>query len=190
MIDALHIGLDAWIIQDGNYGDFRRGKTCAFALEFYAPTPLKARHPDAPLKKGMKRLSRQRYAVAGEVTYVKERYWVIDVGVELYTCTSFPTGELGSFVSGEVNVLVDHFAYFERLALEDGAPALIHDWRIDRIELETTPRIETSPRLVERDRTREGWREVAATDAWKHDGGFANYLLTCTRLTEIGRRSL
>ena len=41
--DSLHVGLDAWIIQDGNYADFQSGAEYRFALEFYphalAPAP-------------------------------------------------------------------------------------------------------------------------------------------------------
>ncbi len=33
------VGLDAWIIQDGNYGDFERGEVAEFALEFTLPVP-------------------------------------------------------------------------------------------------------------------------------------------------------
>ena len=34
--DLLTVGLASWVVQDGNYGDFARGKRAAFALEFFA----------------------------------------------------------------------------------------------------------------------------------------------------------
>ena len=34
-MELLNVGLDAWIIQDGNYADFRVGEEQDFALEFY-----------------------------------------------------------------------------------------------------------------------------------------------------------
>jgi hypothetical protein len=43
--------------------------------------------------------------------------------------------------SGEIYIGVDPFPYFEKLAREPEAPALIYDWKIQRIEVETAPRI-------------------------------------------------
>ena len=40
--DEWLIGLSAWIIQDGNYGDFSVGQRAEFALEFYAREALKS----------------------------------------------------------------------------------------------------------------------------------------------------
>ena len=40
MTDLLAVGLASWIIQDGNYGDFKRGDRKAFALEFWASAKL------------------------------------------------------------------------------------------------------------------------------------------------------
>lgn len=36
----LIIGLDSWVIQDGNYGDFAQATRVSFALEFYPVVPL------------------------------------------------------------------------------------------------------------------------------------------------------
>jgi hypothetical protein len=43
MADTLVVGLHSWIIQDGNYGDFATNTNAAFALEFYASSPLEVR---------------------------------------------------------------------------------------------------------------------------------------------------
>jgi hypothetical protein len=40
MKNSLIVGLSSWIIQDGNYRDFKRGDQASFALEFNAPTAL------------------------------------------------------------------------------------------------------------------------------------------------------
>ncbi len=37
------IGISAWIIQDGNYGDFRCHERAEFALEFYPLTAKRVR---------------------------------------------------------------------------------------------------------------------------------------------------
>ena len=42
---------------------------------------------------------------------------------------------------GEIWLGVDPFPYFEKRSSESGAPPLIFDWHIRRIEVETAPRI-------------------------------------------------
>ena len=34
-METLNIGIDSWIIQDGNYGNFVVGQDTKFAIEFY-----------------------------------------------------------------------------------------------------------------------------------------------------------
>jgi hypothetical protein len=34
----LRVGLSSWIIQDGNYADFKKGDLASFALQLYTPT--------------------------------------------------------------------------------------------------------------------------------------------------------
>ncbi|WP_141514508.1 hypothetical protein [Rhizobium sp. M10] len=41
MLNELAVGLSAWIIMDGNYGEFQKGQRAAFALEFYNETALR-----------------------------------------------------------------------------------------------------------------------------------------------------
>ena len=43
------IGLSAWIVQDGNYGDFRRHERAEFALEFYAQDCQPSSSSESPL---------------------------------------------------------------------------------------------------------------------------------------------
>jgi hypothetical protein len=190
MSEPLRIGLDAWVIQDGNYGDFGRGQRRAFALEFHPALPLAARYPDAPLERRITWRKANRYEVRAVVTHAAPDWWVMDAGIELYSTTSLPPCAPGASVKGEIHISIDHFGYFESWAKAEDAPALIHDWHIDRVELETTPWLEPRPRYFERDATREAWRDVPATKAWNHDGGRANYILTATRLSAHGRHSL
>jgi hypothetical protein len=85
----------------------------------------------------------------------------------------------GDCVRGEISFAIDPFFYFERLARQDGAPALIYDWTITKIEMQTAPRIETKPKYFERDPLLLGWREIEKTDAWQDDDRSAEYLLHC-----------
>lgn len=108
----------------------------------------------------------------------------------MYQEGSPPSTEIGAYVHGEVSVHVDHFSYFERHAGAPGAPALIYDWRIEDIEIDTTPWVEVRPRYFERDPTRRGSKPVTKTKAWEDDGGHAGYVLSCRRLANPPRFSL
>lgn len=44
---VLHVSVNSWIIQDGNYGNFRVGDSAKFALEICPHTPEVARFSDA-----------------------------------------------------------------------------------------------------------------------------------------------
>ena len=190
MSDALQVSLSAWVVQDGNYGDFREGRRYAFALEFWEEERLVVRHPaanDQPCS--LTPLGGWAYAVKGKVAFVGDRWWVLDVGLPIYTDRGEAPGPVGTPVRGKIGIAIDHFSYFERLSRESGAPALIYDWRIDAIALDGAPWVEVQSRMKARDRTRQSWRSVKATDAWKDDDGHASYLMTCTRLPEEPRRT-
>lgn len=187
MTETIRVGLDAWIIQDGNYGDFLQGRTYAFALEFWPTKPLVVRHPnaiDAPVSTSW--LHGSTYAVKGKVSFVGAGWWVLDVGIPMYLDHQDPPGPRGAPVRGEIYIGIDHFAYFEAHSRQPDAPALIHDWRIEAIELDTAPWVETRPRHFERDRSRQGWESVRQTEAWS-DGGRSAYVLTCSRLSDEPR---
>jgi len=58
---------------------------------------------------------------------------------------------LDAWLEGLIFIGVDPFFYFESHAHQPGAPALVYDWHIDKIEMETGPFIETKPKHFERD---------------------------------------
>lgn len=64
-------------------------------------------------------------------------------------------------MQGRVCIDIDPYFCKERLLRMQGMPSLFVDWRVTRIQQETTP-----------------WIESAATDAWTDDGGGADYLLS------------
>ncbi len=164
----MRVALAAWVIQDGNYGEFEPGDA-EFALEFH-PERL-ARIPSSPGASFRSSDSTDLYAVNGTVVYCSERPWVIDVGVLAY-CDVAPPAWVAKGVDfeGDVRLGVDPFTYFERLHERQGFPALIYSWRIERIWVAT----ETAPP-----------REVPRSDAWGSDlkDGSTTYLLDVTPLS-------
>ncbi|MEO7097340.1 MAG: hypothetical protein ABI175_29030, partial [Polyangiales bacterium] len=107
------LGLAAWIIQDGNYGDFHRGQRIEVAVEFaFEDVELVAEgEPSARL------LEASFHALTARVLHVESDVWVIDAGVTMFRDAAPPAGvAIGDLVRGSAYVGVDPFFYFERLA--------------------------------------------------------------------------
>ena len=78
----LDVYLSRWIVEDGNYVDFRVGEMRQFALEFWAPSPL-TRTTERTMS-----LQQQRdhsYSVSGRLVFFADGVWVIDCGVLAYS---------------------------------------------------------------------------------------------------------
>jgi hypothetical protein len=177
------IGLSSWIIQDGNYGNFQTGQHAEFALEFHS----KAYRKSDVRSKSSKGLGSAKYEIIGEIVYLKPEVWVLDFGICAFQESKPPEGiSVGSFVAAEIYLSIDPFFYFERLYTLPKMPALIYSWKINSIGQQTAPFIETrkpsGQKVLIRDENKLGYKVIAKTDAWKDDGGNAEYVLTCTRL--------
>ena len=189
-MDEWTIGLDSWIIQDGNYGDCERGQLVDFAVEFWSEETLS---PGTGADRLAERISDDRYRIKGGVVFSSLEplvsAWVIDFGISVFTTGERPFGaSVGTVLSGEIVLGIDPFDYFEGLHAVEGMPALIYSWRVDRIERQTAPFVEVAPRVFERDRAAWAWTDVDRTDAWNDDDGHAEYLLHCTLLDDLPRR--
>lgn len=170
----------SWIIQDGNYPDFARNTDAAFALEFYAPHPLQEAELPPSQVPLLNYLGDASYEVLGQVVHVAGDWWVLNAGFPAFSEQKPPkNAALDCWLRGRIHIGIDPFSYFERLAHQPGAPALIYDWKIERVEVQTAPLVEVKPRVMMRDPAKFGWREIAKTDAW-HDEG--EYLLHCRHL--------
>ena len=176
--DSLVVALHSWIIQDGNYRNFARDTNVAFALEFYASVPLEeVESAPAPTLVHVKDAD---YDVLGQVVHVAEDWWVIDAGILVFQDEKPPANaRQGNWLRGKISIGIDPFFYFERLAHQPGAPALVYDWVVERIEMQTAPFIEVRPRMFERDPTKLGWRDIHETSAREDEG---EYLLHCRRI--------
>ena len=132
------IRLEPWIIQDGNYGEFSVEQKASFALEIFWLGDV-VRLPSAS-DKGAEPLAGSQYRITAQVIHSMPDWWVVDFGLRAY-CMSAPPKDLkaGQFVGGEIDLGIDPFTYFERKALEVGAPELIYDWQLTEILKITTP---------------------------------------------------
>lgn len=191
----LVIGLSSWVIADGNYSKFERGDRTSFAVTFYAPDSLSipSDHllidPPGVNRSSMQHLEGSCYLVTARVTHMfdYDGWWVIDAGILMYSAVKPTDGiKAGCWVRGKIVLGVDPFEYVEHLSRYYAAPALIYDWDVKKIEIETTPIIE-SGRMSARDQTRRGWKEVGDTKA--RTGAFCEeFVLHCTKLDTPPRR--
>jgi hypothetical protein len=162
----LTVGLNAWIIQDGNYEDFERGESYKLALEFggSALTPSDERAMRCAQNGGC------RYDVVAQVIFATHDVWVIDFGVKVFSETRPPRfAKAGQWVKGLIWLGVDPFSYKERLHRMPRMPNLFLEWVVVRIQLETTRRIEDisgTEKLLERDSEHEQWVDRTETNAW------------------------
>jgi len=109
----LKISLSRWIIEDGNYDDFCVGERRKFALEFWAPTPLKK---SAENVMALREQSGHSYDVVGKLVFTSDGVWVIDCGVLAYSegKSEIEIGcKVGDFVQGNLRFGIDPFFYFE-----------------------------------------------------------------------------
>ena len=189
----LIVDLSAWIIQDGNYPDFERDQRTSFALEFLHSSDLQACEPARPQSLALHTVNWSAiYDAVGTVVHVAAEWWVVDFGILAFRKERPSKHKFreGDCVRGHISLGVDPFFYFEQYAKQDEAPALIYDWMIRKIEIQTAPRIETKPKNFERDVRSLGWRPIEKTDAWEDDDGSAEYLLHCQRAGASPRRTL
>jgi len=184
----VHVGLESWIVQDGNYGEFEAGSNYRFALEFY-PLGLLA-EPEPSGKTGLRCVIGAEHEVQGRVVCATDSRWVVDIGVPAFQQSKPPRWvSSGGAFAGRTYLGIDPFFYFEQLKDEPGMPDLFRNWRVCRIHLETTPWNETTTsrggKLVERAKVTRTFVEVPRTDCWNDDNGVANYVLEC-ELQEAG----
>jgi hypothetical protein len=191
------IGLSGWILQDGNYTDFRTGERRQFALEFGYNRRQRLRRVPA-IAEPHARYARRgtEYEVVGQLLQTAETWgedpFVFDFGLRAYSSDLLVgDGEApqeGDWLSGEVSLHVDPFFYMNEFAQRPGAMPLIYTWTVEEIQLSTTPLIEVSyghPLYVGPDEgpdrvpdtDRESWRTVEKTRTWPDSGA---YRLRCT----------
>jgi hypothetical protein len=180
MTRHLSIGIDSWIIQDGNYGDFAVGDTAKFALEFAG----KGLVPSSICERSSHLLHTSVYRVRAKVVFVHPTVWVIDFGVLAYWEAEPPSSaKIGDWVEGDIFVGIDPFFYKEYLHKLTGIPNLYYNWKVEGVLREDTPWLsavnERGGVNLSRDAARARWTEVQHTQAWEDDDGRSSYVLRC-----------
>lgn len=185
-----NIGLNSWIVQDGNYPDFYRGQIAEFAVEFFP-------HEVIPLREGEKavrHLGDRRYQVVAKIVHLTREAWVLDFGIRAFQDAPPPANlTVGMYVTADVWLGVDPYFYFEFLFKTPGMPPLIYTWQVESISQQTAPFIESREpdwqRVLVRDETRLGYKDIERTDAWDDDDGYAEYVLHCSLMDGEPKRT-
>lgn len=182
-IDEVEICVDAWIIQDGNYGDFHVGEELRCAFEFHGDLNVTAQRTPS-----MTRLQHNNYVVRAQVMFVGPDAWAVDFGLPAFQ-EYRPPGfvRVGAWVEGEIELAIDPFMYKDRLKNEIGMPDLFNAWQISGIARDDTPWIASScGKVLSRDQDHPRWTNVQQTNAWNDDDVRSAYLL---RLHALEQRS-
>ncbi|MDB0511554.1 hypothetical protein LBW60_22975 [Ralstonia solanacearum] len=177
----LIVGINAWVIQDGNYGDFSLDEQHKFAIEFYGPELTAS----AERTKHCRHVGEAGYVVTGEVIFATPTTWVLDFGIKVF-CESRPPpfAKVGQWAQGNLWLGVDPFFYKEYLHKEPGMPGLSYEWTVTRIRTCKGPwieKVQDGQTVLTRDPSRQTWADILATDAWRDDDGRADYMLTLER---------
>lgn len=196
MMTIWNIGLESWIIQDGNQPDFRQGQLAEFALFFQLQSDVKK------VKGGMPEANLVResvYEVTARVVYTARESWGIDFGLLAYTNQPPPPGvKVGAAVSAQIWLGVDYYLYAQALSKIEVVPPMIYTWGVQQIQMQTAPFIKTistepgrlfGKEIFVRDQEKLAYKEIVATDARSDDDGSANYLLACEEIGIPARRT-
>ncbi|GEP36631.1 hypothetical protein NPS01_02940 [Nocardioides psychrotolerans] len=188
------IGLDSWVIQDGNYTDVAVGERRQFALELgYRRAARLAVPPDHERTPRCVHTGRgTSYDVVGELlrSFPEPRggAFVLDVGLLAYTqwmvLDDLAPPVAGTWLTGEIHLSVDPFFYKDDLHALPGMPPLIYTWTVEEVQVDETPVVLVHPGdprheiparegpVRVRDVTREAWCSVERTQAWDEDGSY------------------
>jgi hypothetical protein len=179
------IGLASWIIQDGSYPDFELGQTVEFAPQFWLPKGVVACACTG--KTSANNLGGCLYDTVAEVVVQSDQITVLDIGVLVYRheLSLQPPLPQESRLAVQLAIGVDPFSNFATISKNGDVLSLVYSWKIQSILRQTAPFIKTGAegsKLWIRDPQRLGYEEIHKTDAWKDDGGHAEYLLRCDLL--------
>jgi hypothetical protein len=145
-----YIGLENWVLQDGNYTDFAVGQRRQFALEFSYDRSARLQLSEATERTARYSGRGNVYVVRGELirdgSGPAPHGFVLDFGLKAYdnwmVLDDLEPPSAGSWLEGEITLFVDPFEYMDRLANQKGMPPLIQTWEILGIEKDISPTIQ------------------------------------------------
>ncbi len=207
-VECWWIGLDGWVLQDGNYTDCgdRRPTTVRAGVRLPA-TSTPANAPSNGLPRSTYTGRSTIYEVTGQLirSSVKPHAdgFVLGFGLRAYS-TWMVLDDLeppvaGDSLTGEIHLSVDPFIDMDKMAHRPDMPALIYTWTVEEIQLNRTPAIrvefghplyvgpDEGPSIV-RDPGREEWLTIDQTRMWDDDGG--SYRLKCRLENPVPRSSM
>ncbi|MEP7379233.1 MAG: hypothetical protein ABI725_06665 [Chloroflexota bacterium] len=176
------IGLEGWVIPDGNYDDFAVGQKRHFAEQLWSMEGLSASRDRT--KRAVLRPDR-RYELNGHVVYRSRAVSVIDFGLLGYVDENVKIDPDADSIAGTVYLGVDPFFYADDFAKQLGVPAAIYSWAVKEIWAETGPMISVRRGLlrrvayVQRDPRRLSWLPVNSTSDGPGDGTWGSFILRC-----------
>jgi hypothetical protein len=174
------IGLDSWIIQDGNYPDFVTGQRTDFAVEFASRSGLRRAEAHAV---SLRWIAGSRYQVTAQVVHDEPHAQVLDLGILAYHFIGIEDPEhqshVGAWLTGEINLSVDPFFYVENLASEEGFPALIYTWTVQEVLQRSGGNAPRTGSDHDRVDTAHDVVRVERTDAWGDVTQVPSYVLRC-----------
>jgi hypothetical protein len=133
------------------------------------------------------------YEVTAQIVHDKPNAQVLDFGILAYHFIGIeePAHQprTGAWVTGEINLSVDPFFYFDQLAHEEGFPALIYTWTAQEILKkvgEGSAHIGADRALADKSRD---FVRIEKTDVWADVSTLPRYLLRC-RMEPISRATV
>jgi hypothetical protein len=173
------VSLSAWVIQDGNYGDFTVGERQRFALEYLEGSLRRIHEGRRSAIPTFDRAIHTGYHVSARVAVAVPDLMILDFGLLAYSERHPPvrlTGPIesidapaGAWVAGAIVLAVDYYAYMEIYGKRRGVPPAVYTWTITGIWRQKGP---WSGSLAEQ----VGFHPVSSTNAWADDG---LYILRC-----------
>gem|GEM_PF-5502098 len=194
-----HLSLDPSVIQGGTHADIHRGQQAAFAVTIGSPiwVPARAQSPaqgaaraQSPAQGAARaqvpevaavRVEGSSYDVVARVTAATDASWVLDCGL-LVGCEGPPPPgiDVDHWLTGRAHLGVSA----QRPHPAGGAAAPVYTWFIERIHHRSTDDVGLPDLGLFGGPEEPGWEELAFTDAWRDDGGRADYLLDCLLVDE------
>lgn len=160
------IGIDSWVIQDGNYPDFVTGQRAELAVEYASRSGLRGLSGEHEVS--ARWVGGSAYDVIARVVHDEPNARVLDCGLLVYHFVGIEDpehrSEVGAWVTGVVDLGVDPGFYADGLARESGFPQLAYAWTVEEV-LRRARGAPADLTVVER------------TDAWADEA--PGYVLRC-----------